>query len=269
MKEKQFRDRTEAGRLLATHLATYTNHPDVLVLAMPRGGVPVAFEVARALHAPLDVLIVRKLGVPGQEELAMGAIATGGVRVLNNDVVQFLEIPDEVINKVAAHEQQELERREHLYRGDRPPYRVRDRTIILVDDGIATGATMRAAVAAVKQRQPARLIIAVPTAAPATCEEFAAEGNEIVTVIRPEPFYAVGAWYESFPQTTDEEVRDLLEQARRERQVTPLRQKRRKMSGTTGHARGSRSTLPMDTYETGVNQGNGAEQKELASIRRV
>jgi len=209
----QFRDRTEAGKLLAEQLTAYVNLHDVLVLALPRGGVPVAFEVAKALHAPLDVIVVRKLGVPGQEELAMGAIATGGVRILNNDVVQFLGIPDEVINKIAVQEQQELERRERLYRGDRPAYAVRGRTVILVDDGIATGATMHAAVAALKLRQPARILIAVPTAAPSTCDEFAAEVDELVCVLRPEPFIAVGYWYRQFSQTSDEEVRSLLEQA--------------------------------------------------------
>lgn len=224
MKEQQFRDRTEGGQMLATKLAAYANRPDVLVLALPRGGVSVAFEVARALHAPLDVIIVRKLGVPGEEELAMGAIASGGVRVLNDDVVQMLAIPEEVINKVAAHEQRELERRELLYRGDRPAYEVHGHTIILVDDGIATGATMRAAVAAVRQQQPARIVIAVPAAASSTCEEFAAEVDELVCVIRPEEFFAVGFWYENFSQTTDEEVRDLLQQAMHEQLGTPQKQ---------------------------------------------
>jgi predicted phosphoribosyltransferase len=209
----QFRDRTEAGKLLAKQLTEYTNQHDVLVLALPRGGVPVAFEVARALHAPLDVMVVRKLGVPGQEELAMGAIATGGVRILNNDVVHFLGIPNELVDKIAANEQLELERRERLYRGDRPAYDVRGRTVILVDDGIATGATMHAAVAALEQQQPTRIIIAVPTAAPSTCEEFANEVDELVCVIRPEPFIAVGYWYRQFSQSSDEEVRSLLEQA--------------------------------------------------------
>jgi putative phosphoribosyl transferase len=226
MEITQFRDRTEAGQLLAAQLATYVDRPDVLVLALPRGGVLVAFEVARVLHAPLDVLVVRKLGVPGQEELAMGAIAAGGARFLNDDVVQFLGISDEVIDQAAEHEQRELERRERLYRGDRPACDVRGRTVILVDDGIATGATMHAALVAVKQQQPARVIIAIPTAAPSTCEEFAAEGDEVVAVIRPEPFYAVGLWYEDFPQTSDEEVRDLLERARQEQQsASSLQQK--------------------------------------------
>lgn len=220
MTAEQFRDRSEAGRLLATKLATYSNRPDVLVLALPRGGVTVAFEVARALHAPLDVVAVRKLGVPERKELAMGAIASGGVRILNKDIVQFLNIPEAVIDKVAAHEQQVLQRREHLYRGGRPASTIRGCTVILVDDGIATGATMHAAVAAVKQQQPARIIIAVPTAAPSTCEEFAAEVDEVVSVIKPEPFYAVGLWYENFAQTTDTDVRNLLAQAKQE-QPTP------------------------------------------------
>ena len=209
----QFRDRTEAGKLLAKQLTTYVNQHDVLVLALLRGGVPVAFEVASALQVPLDVIVVRKLGVPGQEELAMGAIATGGVRILNNDVVQFLDIPNEMIDKIAASEQLELKRRERLYRGDRPAFAVHGRTVIIVDDGIATGATMHAAVAAIKQRQPSRIIIAVPTAAPSTCDEFAAEVDELVCFMRPEPFIAVGYWYRQFSQTSDEEVRDLLEQA--------------------------------------------------------
>jgi putative phosphoribosyl transferase len=221
---EQFRDRTEAGQVLATKLAAYANRPDVLVLALPRGGVPVAFEIARALHAPLDVLIVRKLGVPGQKELALGAIASGGVRVLNDDVVRMLAIPDEVINKIAVHEQHEVERRERLYRADRPAIDVHGRTVILVDDGIATGATMRAAVTAVRQLQPAHIIIAVPAAASSTCDEFAAEVDELVCVIRPEEFFAVGFWYKHFSQTTDEEVRDLLQQATHEPSITPRKQ---------------------------------------------
>jgi predicted phosphoribosyltransferase len=185
----------------------------VLVLALPRGGVPVAYEVARALDAPLDVFLVRKLGVPGHEELAMGAIASGGVRVLNEDVVHHLRIPDEAIEKVARREQQELERREREYRGDRPPPEVSGRTVILIDDGLATGSTMRAAVMALRQQRPARIIVAVPAAAESTCDEFRAEVDEVFCAITPEPFYAVGLWYEDFSQTTDEEVRDLLERA--------------------------------------------------------
>jgi len=219
----QFRDRKEAGKLLAAQLAAYANQQDVIVLALPRGGVPVGFEIAQALHVPLDVIVVRKLGVPGQEELAMGAIATGGICILNKDVVQFLNIPDEVIDDITAQELQELERREHLFRGERPAYDVGGRTVILVDDGIATGATMHAAVAAIKQRQPTRIIIAVPTAAPSTCDEFAAEVDELVCVIRPEPFIAVGYWYRQFSQTSDEEVRSLLERANQGTSTIPRR----------------------------------------------
>ena len=219
----QFRDRKEAGKLLAAQLAAYANQQDPIVLALPRGGVPVGFEIAQALHVPLDVIVVRKLGVPGQEELAMGAIATGGICILNKDVVQFLNIPDEVIDEITAQELQELERREHLFRGERPAYDVCGRTVILVDDGIATGATMHAAVAAIKQRQPTRIIIAVPTAAPSTCDEFAAEVDELVCVIRPEPFIAVGYWYRQFSQTSDEEVRSLLEQANQRTSIIPRR----------------------------------------------
>jgi putative phosphoribosyl transferase len=175
--------------------------------------VPVASEVARALGAPLDVFVVRKLGVPGHEELAMGAIASGGVCMLNDDVVQALRIPRRVIEAVAARELRELERRERAYRGDRPAPEVRGRTVILVDDGLATGSTMRAAVAALRRLGPARIVVAVPTAAPATCEEFRHEADECVCDITPDPFYAVGLWYEDFSQTTDDEVRELLERA--------------------------------------------------------
>jgi len=208
-----FRDRTEAGQLLAEQLTAYAGRPDVLVLALPRGGVPVASEVARALGAPLDVFVVRKLGVPGHEELAMGAIASGGVCMLDDDVVLALRIPRRVIEAVAARELRELERRERAYRGDRPAPEVRGRTVILVDDGLATGSTMRAAVAALRRLGPARIVVAVPTAAPATCEEFRHEADECVCDITPDPFYAVGLWYEDFSQTTDDEVRELLERA--------------------------------------------------------
>jgi predicted phosphoribosyltransferase len=207
---KRFRDRREAGRLLATKLSAYANRPDVLVLALPRGGVPVAAEVARALGAPLDVFVVRKLGVPGHEEYALGAIATGGVRVLNEDVVRALRISDRVIDAVAAREQEELARRERVYRGDRPPLDARGRTVILVDDGLATGATMHAAIRALRQQQPARIVVAVPTAAPETCDELKREVDDVICASTPDPFYAVGLWYEDFSQTTDEEVRELL-----------------------------------------------------------
>jgi erythromycin esterase-like protein/predicted phosphoribosyltransferase len=211
-RSRLFRDRREAGRLLAGKLATYANHRDVLVLALPRGGVPVAYEVGRALGAPLDVFVVRKLGVPGYEELAMGAIATGGVRVLNDRLVERLDIPDHVIDAVAEREQRELTRRERLYRGGRPPLDVRGRTVILVDDGLATGATMHAAIAALRQLQPARIVVAVPTASPETCEEMKAEADDVICAITPEPFHAVGRWYQDFSQTSDEEVRQLLGQ---------------------------------------------------------
>jgi putative phosphoribosyl transferase len=210
---KPFRDRAEAGRRLAAKLMEYAGRPDVLVLALPRGGVPVAFEVARALEAPLDIFVVRKLGVPGHEELAMGAIASGGAWVLNNDLIESLNPPFRVIQAVAARERLEIERRERAYRGNRPALEVRGRTVILVDDGLATGASMRAAVAALQRLGPGRLIVAVPTAAPSTCSELGQEVDECICVITPEPFHAVGIWYEDFSQTTDEEVRDLLQQA--------------------------------------------------------
>jgi putative phosphoribosyl transferase len=210
---RRFRDRAEAGRVLAAKLAAYANRPDVLVLALPRGGVPVGYEVARALGAPLDVFLVRKLGVPGHEELAMGAIATGGARVLNKDVVDVLRIPPETIDAVAAAEQRELGRRAGLYRGNRSPPDVRGRTLILVDDGLATGATMRAAIAALRQQQPARIVVAVPVAASSSCEELCAEVDEVVCAVTPEPFYAIGLWYDDFAPTTDEEVRALLERS--------------------------------------------------------
>ena len=208
-----FRNRSEAGRWLADRLKAYAQRPDVIVLALPRGGVPVGFELARALEAPLDVFLVRKLGLPGQEELAMGAIATGGVRVLNDDVVQALAVPESVIDDVARREEQELRRREEAYRGSQAPPDVRGKVAILVDDGLATGSTMRAAVRAVKQMQPARVVVAVPVAAASTRDDLATEVDEIVCETPPEPFLAVGRWYEDFSQTTDDEVRDLLERA--------------------------------------------------------
>jgi putative phosphoribosyl transferase len=214
-----YEDRREAGKRMAAKLMKYADRPDVLVLALPRGGVPVAFEAAEALHAPLDVFLVRKLGVPGQEEVAMGAIATGGVRVLNKDAVRYLNIPAEVIDAVAANEQRELERRERLYRGDRPPPDVRGRTVILVDDGLATGSSMRAAAAALRRQQAARIVVAVPISAPQTCAEIREEVDEIVCGVTPEPFVAVGLWYKDFSQTTDEEVRDLLERSARRQQA--------------------------------------------------
>jgi putative phosphoribosyl transferase len=208
-----YKDRTAAGQRLAAELATYANRPDVLILALPRGGVPVAYEVASSLKAPLDVFLVRKLGVPGQEELAMGAIASGGMRVLNEQIVRSLNLSETAIDQVAEQEQQELERRERLYRDDRPAPDLHERTVILVDDGLATGATMRAAVRALRQQQPARLVVAVPVSSPETCHEFEAEVDDIVCAETPRPFYSVGLWYDNFSQTTDEEVRDLLKRA--------------------------------------------------------
>lgn len=211
-----FRDRSEAGRLLAQKLSAYAGREDVIVLALPRGGVPVAFEIARAIHAPLDVFVVRKLGVPGHEELAMGAIARGGILVLEPNVVEDLAIPPEVVADVAAREEQERLRREREYRGDRPEPEVQGRTVILVDDGLATGSTMRAAVAAQRKLHPATIVVAVPVAAPLTCAELAEVVDDIVCVRTPEPFHSVGEWYEEFLQTTDEEVRELLARAERE-----------------------------------------------------
>jgi putative phosphoribosyl transferase len=211
--EQRFRDRTEAGERLAAKLSAYAHRPDVLVLGLPRGGVPVAYEVARALNVPLDIIVVRKLGVPGEEELAMGAIALGGVRVLNRDVVQMLGLSQTVIDAVAAKEQRELTRREQLYRRDRPMPEIRGRTILLVDDGIATGATMRAAIAAVRQQEPAHVVVAVPVAAAATCDDLRAEGNDVVCVQEPEALFAIGFWYEEFRQTTDGEIQMLLDRA--------------------------------------------------------
>lgn len=215
-----FRDRTEAGLSLATQLTKYADRPGVLVLGLPRGGVPVAAEIAKALHAPLDVFLVRKLGLPGHEELAMGAIASGGVRVLNEDLVHRLAIPDSVVDAVAADEEQELERRQRAYRGNLRPTGVRGKTVILVDDGLATGATMRAAVAALRRRRPARIVVAVPVGAVETCTELQEEADEVVCVQTPEPFHAVGLWYQDFSQTTDDEVRALLAE-RAPRKPTP------------------------------------------------
>jgi putative phosphoribosyl transferase len=209
-----YRDRAEAGRYLAKKLGPrYANRGDILVLALPRGGVPVAYEVARELRAQLDIFLVRKLGVPGHEELAMGAIATGGVRVLNDDVVDYLKIPAEVIDAVAKIEQQELERREREYRGDRPAPDVRGKTVILIDDGLATGSTMRAAAEALRAQKPARIVVAVPVSAPDTCNEYRMGVDEILCAITPELFLGVGHWYKDFSQTTDEEVRALLERS--------------------------------------------------------
>jgi predicted phosphoribosyltransferase len=211
MQDLPFRDRAQAGQLLSHKLKAYADGADVLILALPRGGVPVAREVARSLHVPLDVFLVRKLGAPGQEELAMGAIASGGVRVLNDEVVEALGISSRVIDLVTARELGELARREHLYRDGHPAPAVAGKTVILVDDGLATGSTMRAAVAALRQAKPKRIVVAVPIAATRTCEELAEEVDEIVCYHTSEPFYSVGFWYEDFSQTSDEEIREILE----------------------------------------------------------
>lgn len=211
---KSFRNRADAGQRLAAMLHTYADRSDVLVLGLPRGGVPVAYEIAEALNAPLDVFVVRKIGVPGHEELALGAIATGGVRVFNEDVRYALRAPEAVIDELTAREQRELERRERVYRGDHPALSPTGKIAILVDDGLATGASMRAAIAALRQQNPGKIIVAVPTAAPQVCDEFRHEVDEIVCAITPEPFMAVGLWYQDFTQTSDQEVRDLMERAR-------------------------------------------------------
>ncbi len=211
----QFRNRAEAGQLLAGRLTHYADRSDVLVLALPRGGVPVGYEVAQALNAPLDVFVVRKLGVPGHEELAMGAIATGGVRVLNRSVVEGFRIPDDVIDAVAERELRELKRRERAYRDHRPGPEVQGRTIILVDDGIATGSTMRAAVEALRQLEASRIVVAAPTAALSTVREMRRGVDELAAMMTPADFAGVGQWYEDFSQTTDDEGRQLPKSASR------------------------------------------------------
>lgn len=215
--ERPFADRREAGRVLARALARYRSDPTVLVLGLPRGGVPVAYEVAAALGKPLDVFLVRKLGAPGHEELAMGAIATGNVIVMNDDVIRMLDPAPDVIRAVAARERDELERRERAYRGDKPPPDVRGRTIVLVDDGLATGSSMRAAIQALRSLDPGRVIVAVPTAPAETCRELEAVVDEVVCLSTPQPFFAVGQAYSDFSQTSDDEVRALLSRAERAR----------------------------------------------------
>jgi predicted phosphoribosyltransferase len=209
----RYRDRVEAGRRLAKELTEYAGRPDVIVLALPRGGVPVAFEVAQALRAPLDVFLVRKLGLPYHEEYAMGAIATGGVRVLDERIIRAFNVSEADVEAVASVEQRELERRERRYRGDRPPPEIAGKTAILIDDGLATGSTMRAAVEALRRENAARVVVAVPIAPPETCDAFRDIVDDIVCARTPEPFHAVGLWYEDFRQTTDEEVHELLERA--------------------------------------------------------
>jgi predicted phosphoribosyltransferase len=208
-----FRDRRDAGRTLARLLEHYRDRDDAVVLALPRGGVPVGYEVATALHLPLDVCIVRKLGVPGHDELAMGAVASGGVVVLNDDVVRGLDVTSEALERVAQEEGRELERRERAYREDRPPLDVGGKVVILVDDGVATGSSMRAAILALRRQQPARIVVAVPAAPESTCQELAIEADGVVCATTPSPFLAVGRSYRDFTQTTDDEVRDLLRAA--------------------------------------------------------
>jgi predicted phosphoribosyltransferase len=210
---RRFRHRTEAGRLLADRLREYAGRDDVVVLALPRGGVPVAAEVARELGVQLDVLVVRKLGLPGQEEYAIGAIATGGVLVLDEALVRALGIDRTTVARIVAVEQRELERREAAYRDGRPPPQLEGKTVILIDDGLATGSTMRAAVLAVRKQRPARIVVAVPVAAEATCDEFRDVVDDVICVLTPEPFHAVGLWYDDFSQTSDEEVRALVAQS--------------------------------------------------------
>jgi len=211
--EIEFDDRVQAGQMLAAKLTHYSQREDVLILALPRGGVPVAYEVARRLKAPLDVFLVRKLGVPGQEELAMGAIASGGIKIVNREIAEQMHISPDVIQLVARSEQDELSRRERLYRGNKPSLKVDGLTVILIDDGLATGSSMRAAVAALRQRNPARIVVAVPVAAWDTCEELGREVDEIVCLSSPDDFQAVGRWYRNFSQISDSQVRELLERA--------------------------------------------------------
>jgi putative phosphoribosyl transferase len=210
---KPFADRAEAGHVLAEKLEGYAGRDDVIVLALPRGGVPVAYEVATALGVPLDVFLVRKLGAPGHEELAMGAIASGDVVVMNDDVVKAMKVSDEVVEAKIAIERQELARRESAYRDDRPPLHVEGRTVILIDDGLATGSTMRAAVTALRRQRPARIVVAAPIGAASTCTEIQTIADEVICALTPEPFRAVGLWYDDFEQTSDDEVSDLLARA--------------------------------------------------------
>lgn len=211
----RYKDRVQAGKYLAKELQTYAKNPDVIVLGLPRGGVVVAYEVARELELPLDIFLVRKLGVPGYEELAMGAIASGGVRVMNEDVLRMINISQDKIEAAVKREEKELERQEKAYRGNRPGLDLSSKVVILVDDGLATGATMRAAVSALHKKHPRKIIIAVPVAAPETCEDFRSKVDDLVCAMTPAHFHAVGEWYEDFPQNTDEEIQQLLYQAKK------------------------------------------------------
>ncbi len=212
-----FRNRSDAGRRLGLELAKREFAATPVVLALPRGGVPVGFEIAEQLHAPLDIFVVRKLGIPDDEELAMGAIASGGVRVLNERLVEHLRIPDDVIEEVTAREQVELARREQVYRGERPMIMVTSRPAILVDDGLATGATVRAAIAGLRQREPASVTVALPVGPREACDELRGEADEVICLVNPQPFSSVGLWYDDFAQISDEQVRDLLEKSRHAR----------------------------------------------------
>jgi len=217
-----FANRKEAGQKLAIRLRKYADRSDIVVLGAPRGGVPVAFEIAADLKAPLDVFVLRKLGVPGREELAFGAIASGGVRILNRDIVEGLGITGLDIERVTRAEREELERRERTYRGGKAPLNVSGLTVILVDDGIATGSTMKAAVRALRQMKPARIVIAVPVAPPSTCNQLRSEADELVCLETPQPFYGVGQFYSDFSQVSDEEVKELLDTASQTRRETHL-----------------------------------------------
>lgn len=210
---RRFADRAEAGRFLAAELEQYRDRDNVVVLALPRGGVPLGYEISRALHAPLDIFLVRKLGFPGHEEFALGAIASGGVRVLNPSALKLGRISESQIDAIARTEERELERRAAAYRGDRPPLELRGRIAILVDDGLATGSTMRAAVSALRQLEPARIVVAVPVGSSDACELLSREADEVVCAFIPEPFRAVGEWYRDFSQTSDEEVKEILARA--------------------------------------------------------
>lgn len=216
----RFQDRREGGQRLAEKLRAYANRPDVIVLALPRGGVPVGFEVAEELRVPLDVFVVRKLGVPGQEELAMGALASGGVRVLDEELIRLAGVNAQDVERATAVASEELSRQEARYRGDRPFPDLRDKAVILVDDGLATGSTMRAAVRALRAQRPVAIIVGVPVGAPETCDALRAVADDVICVEKPDPFRAVGLWYEDFSQTTDEEVHALLDRARHAAPVT-------------------------------------------------
>lgn len=215
-----FKNRTQAGQLLATKLTPYGNRSDVLVLALPRGGVPVGFEIAKKLHLPLDVCLVRKLGSPRRKELAMGAIGMGGVRIINLDVVEWLNIPEAIIDQITAQEQEELARRDRLYRENRPFPDLENLTIILVDDGIATGSTLRAGIGTIKQHHPQKIIVAVPVAPPSVCEQLNKEVDQVICLSQPENLHSISLWYDDFSQTSDEEVRQLLALANQ--QLSPM-----------------------------------------------